>query len=220
MNLIEKIRFDKDGLVPAIIQDEKTGKVLMLAYMNNDSLKLTLETGYTHFWSRSRSCLWKKGETSGHFQKVISTSYDCDCDTLLFAVEQTGAACHTGNQSCFYRNNGKSREATYNAISALSATIADHCTMSGDISYTAKLFKKGINTILKKIGEEATELVVAAKEGKNSEIVYETADLMYHILVMLHYSGLSFYQVEAELIRRFKQSGIEEKQSRTIDKSK
>ncbi len=220
MNLVEKIKFDKNGLVPAIIQDEKTGNVLMLAYMNRDSLQLSLETGYTHFWSRSRSSLWKKGETSGHYQKIVSVLYDCDYDTLLFLVDQTGAACHTGNKSCFYRSYGDGKKATYNAINRLAETIKEHCKLSKDVSYTAKLFDKGIDTILKKVGEEATELVVAAKGGKSSEIIYEAADLIYHMMVLLHYSRLSFYDIESELIRRFGVSGIEEKRSREIDTDK
>ncbi len=214
-----KIRFDEKGLVPAIIQENKTGNVLMLAYMNERSLEMSQKTGFTHFWSRSRQCLWKKGETSGHFQQIKSIAYDCDSDALLITVVQTGQACHTRHKSCFYRNSGYAEMAVYDAVNQLETVIDKHSRMSGDVSYTASLYKKGTDTILKKFGEEATELVIAAKGGKEREIVYEAADLLYHFLVLLHYNKISFESIEKELIKRFGMSGIEEKRSRKVDKT-
>ena len=188
-----KIKFDKQGLVPAIIQEYKTGNILMLAYMNEHSLEMSQETGFTHFWSRSRQCLWKKGETSGHFQQIESIAYDCDSDSLLITVKQSGQACHTGHKSCFYRSIGDAETAAYDAVNQLETVIDRHSRMSGDVSYTASLYKKGTDTILKKFGEEATELVIAAKGGKEKEIIYEAADLVYHFLVLLHYNKIRFY---------------------------
>ncbi len=214
-----KVKFNEKGLVPAIIQENKTGNVLMLAYMNERSLKMTEKTGFTHFWSRSRHCLWKKGETSGHFQQVKSIAYDCDSDTLLITVDQTGQACHTGHKSCFYRSVGDTKTAIYDTVNQLEHIIDTHSLMSDDVSYTASLYKKGTDTILKKLGEEATELVIAAKGGKKNEIVYEAADLIYHFLVLLHYNKISFEIIEKELIKRFKISGIEEKLYRKVDKT-
>lgn len=204
MNNLDNIKFDEKGLVPAVIQDEQ-GKVLMLAYMNKESLEKTLETGTTWFYSRSRSSLWHKGETSGHFQYVKEVSYDCDGDTLLVKVNQTGAACHTGAYSCFYSklplkssNLAKvkneltvSEKSIVTVLNDLYNVIQDRKLNPVEGSYTNYLFKHGQDKILKKIGEEATETVIASKNNDKDEILYEMADLWYHCLVLLAYHNIS-----------------------------
>lgn len=230
------IKWNEQGLIPAVIQDAHNKKVLMLGYMNEESLGKTLETGKTWFYSRSRQQLWNKGETSGHFQYVKSVSYDCDGDTLLVQVEQVGVACHTGANSCFYRelpcnvikggNAADAVEQTSALVQAVDSDSLDSTDIDGldgtdaailtqlfalikqrqrelpEGSYTTYLFNKGTDKILKKIGEEAAEIIIAAKGVDNAEVVYETGDLLYHVLVLLAQKDIQLEDVWAELAKR------------------
>lgn len=219
-----KIDWDKIKLIPTIVQDAKTDEVLMLAYMNKEAFRKTLESGYAHYYSRSRQRLWKKGESSGNTQKIKDILLDCDSDTLLLKVEQKGPACHTGRKSCFYKDltNGKitstpeiSPQDMYeNVIDTLYHTIQERKEADPTKSWTAKLFQKGENTILKKVVEEAGEFCFAIKDKSKDEVIYECADLVYHSLVALAYMDISPELIKKELKRRFNQSGIEEKNSR------
>lgn len=207
MEVISQLKYDQNGLIPAIIQDLQSGTVLMLAYMNQESLRKTLEEGRTCFYSRSRQQLWAKGETSGHIQKVAGIYYDCDSDTLLVQVQQTGVACHEGTFSCFSRvlqENQKTLSPEWAILFRLEELIKErHSTLPKD-SYTTYLFEKGLDKILKKVGEEATEVVIAAKGGKKGEVIYETADLFYHLLVMLRNEGIELDEILRELETRHK----------------
>lgn len=200
------IKFDQNGLVPAIAQDAKTGRVLMLAYMNAESLQLTLDTGYATYFSRSRQQLWKKGETSGHTQKVLDLSYDCDGDAILMQVEQIGPACHTGAVSCFFNEVVKADEEDHPASSAIVQkvydVICDRKENPQEGSYTNYLLNKGIEKTAKKVGEEASETIIAAIKGSQEEVTYEAADLLYHLLVLMFQSGVSPDDVWEELARR------------------
>ena len=210
------LKFDDNGLIPAIIQDAANGTVLMLAYMNSESLEKTIKTGFTWFYSRSRQSLWNKGETSGYVQKVENILYDCDQDTLLVQVKQTGAACHTGHYSCFYRNlNEEETDLTtgtgerlklvsddFAVLSELSALITERKQQRPQDSYTTYLFDQGLDKILKKIGEEAAEVIIAAKNTESEELVYETADLLYHLQVLMAQKEISWAEVLAELRSR------------------
>lgn len=203
---IASIRFDAQGLVPAITQDVRTGQVLMLAYMNEASLLETERTGYAVYWSRSRKQLWKKGETSGHVQKVYSIAYDCDGDALLLKVDQTGPACHTGEESCFHRplltceNEHATADST--VLQEVYAVIQHRMLHPKEGSYTNYLLEKGIEKICKKVGEEATETVIAAIKGDRGEIRYEAADLCYHLLVLLAERGIPLEALWEELAQR------------------
>jgi phosphoribosyl-ATP pyrophosphohydrolase/phosphoribosyl-AMP cyclohydrolase len=202
------LEWDAHGLAPAIVQDANTGQVLMLAYMNQASLQRTLESGEAWFWSRSRGELWHKGATSGNTQRVIEVRYDCDADALLVQVEPSGPACHTMNQSCFYRRlpDGTEVEAPAPAggvLSHLEAVIQDRQANPRPGSYTCQLFEAGQPYILKKVGEEAVETIVAAQSEGNERLVSELADLTYHTLVLLASRDLSWADVEAELAHRF-----------------
>lgn len=206
-----KIKFDEKGLVPAVIQDATTGKVLMLAYMNSVSLQRTVETGYTWFWSRSRQELWNKGSTSGNVQKVVDIKYDCDGDCLLLQVKQTGAACHTGEYSCFHNilwreNNlpAVNGQITSAILNELYDVIQQKRIHGGEKSYTKYLFTSGQDKILKKVGEEAAETIIASKNNNNGEVVYEMSDLWYHCLVLLAYHNISPSELLAELGSRRK----------------
>jgi phosphoribosyl-ATP pyrophosphohydrolase/phosphoribosyl-AMP cyclohydrolase len=207
---IEDIKFDEKGLVPVIVQDYLNKRVLMMAYMNRESLIKTIETGETWFWSRSRNRLWHKGETSGNIQKVKEILYDCDGDTVLIKVEQKGAACHTGSPSCFFRCLGEENDLSgddalsYSVITELLSVIDSRFRERPEGSYTAKLFNGGEDRILKKIAEEAGEVLIAGKNGNRDEIVYETADLLFHLFIMLRYYGVEFEDVLNELARRRK----------------
>ncbi len=228
MSLLEQLKFDKDGLIPCITQDAANGEVLMLAYMNATALENTLRTGKVHYYSRSRGKQWMKGESSGNTQQVREIRYDCDGDTLLIKVEQRGAACHTGRRSCFFtvadgdelRCDGEVDGATATAyaqqdiLDAVYHVIQDRRRNPSEKSYVHSLFTKGLDKILSKIGEEATETAVAGKGGDRDEVVYEVADLFFHTLVLLGYYDLPPERIYAELRRRFGMSGIEEKQSR------
>ena len=208
---MQEIKWNAQGLIPAIVQDANTHQVLMLAYMNEASLQRTLETGETWFWSRSRGELWHKGATSGNRQRVVEIRYDCDADTLLVRVEPAGPACHTGQQSCFYRRLPDGPEeievgappATGGVLPHLEAVIQDRKTHPRPDSYTCQLLDAGLPRILKKVGEEAVEILVAAQSEGDERLVSELADLTYHALVLLAARDLSWADVEAELARRF-----------------
>jgi len=208
--MLERIKFDANGLVPAIVQDAATGTVLMLAYMNRESLEKTLATGTTWFYSRSRQELWNKGATSGHIQTVKEMFYDCDGDTLLVKVEQKGAACHEGTYSCFSRRFGEAEStlterpalAAAEVLAELFAVLEDRRQNPQQGSYTSSLFAKGEDRILKKIGEEAAETIIAAKNHSPGEVIYEMADLWYHCLVLLAAHNIDFAALIAELGKR------------------
>ncbi|HRY12428.1 MAG TPA: bifunctional phosphoribosyl-AMP cyclohydrolase/phosphoribosyl-ATP diphosphatase HisIE [Syntrophomonadaceae bacterium] len=214
--MIEQVKFDERGLVPAIIQDSQSGRVLMMAYMNAESLGKTIETGRTWFYSRSREQLWMKGETSGHVQQVRDIFYDCDGDCLLIQVEQTGAACHTGHYSCFYRNAAGEEiepatfdpDQVYNPQASaailyeLYDVISDRRRKMPAGSYTTYLFEKGLDKILKKVGEENAEVIIAAKNRSREELVYEASDLLYHLLVLLVEQDVSLENIFSELKSR------------------
>ena len=215
---IETIKFDAHGLVPAIIQDEASSTVLMLAYMNEEALRKTKDTGVTWFYSRSRRSLWQKGETSGHVQKVKSIYYDCDADAILVKVEQTGAACHEGTFSCFSRDltDGVRKQealkdpseiygqASLNTLHELYQVINDRKHNPKEGSYTNYLFEKGQDKILKKVGEESAETIIGSKNNNKEEIIYEMADLWYHCLVLLAYHNITPTELLAELAGRRK----------------
>lgn len=203
MNL-DNVKFDEKGLVPVVVQDYKTNTVLMLAYMNAESLTLTLETGNMTYYSRSRQQLWRKGETSGHFQTLKDLKLDCDGDTLLALVAQEGPACHTGAYSCFFESlyGDNVYSGGYGIIDELFAVIEDRRDNPKEGSYTNYLFNKGIDKICKKIGEEAAEIIIAAKNAAPDEIRYESADFLYHLLVLLCERGLNPGEVFAELEKR------------------
>ena len=208
--MLERIKFDQQGLVPAIVQDATNGAVLMLAYMSRESLAKTLETGTTWFYSRSRQELWNKGATSGHVQMVKELLYDCDGDTLLVKVEQKGAACHEGTYSCFSRRFGEAEStlterpalAAAEVLAELFAVLEDRRQNPQQGSYTSSLFAKGEDRILKKIGEEAAETIIAAKNHSPGEVIYEMADLWYHCLVLLAAHNIDFAALIAELGKR------------------
>jgi phosphoribosyl-AMP cyclohydrolase / phosphoribosyl-ATP pyrophosphohydrolase len=209
--LLGRIRWDERGLAPAIVQDAGTKDVLMLAYMNEESLKLTFEKGETVFWSRSRGELWHKGATSGNTQKVVSIRLDCDGDTLLIEALPAGPACHTGEQTCFFNgvevaiNDQVGRsENRFAIIEALERTIAQRELERPVGAYTSYLFDKGIDKILKKVGEEASEVIIAAKNRNAEELRYEASDLIFHLLVLLQEQKLSLDEVLRELERRHK----------------
>lgn len=217
MNIINEIKFDDKGLVPAIAQDFRTNEVLMMAYMNREAVEKTIASGKAHYFSRSRGNLWLKGETSGHFQHIKGIYYDCDIDTILLKVDQVGAACHTGERSCFYREiETPFREdiAASSILDKVYKVIRERKSNPPEKSYVSSLFSKGTDTILKKIGEEASELIISGKGGKREEIVYETADLWFHSLVLLGQLDIRPEEVYSELKRRFGVSGIEEKEGR------
>ena len=196
-----QLKFDEKGLICAVAQDCESGEVLMQAYMNLEAYEKTLETGYAHYYSRSRQKLWKKGEESGHLQEVVSVSLDCDGDCVLLRVRQTGAACHTGNYSCFF-NTVKEGGAGAEMLGRLQRVVEDRRDRPEEGSYTCYQFEKGVDKIAKKTGEEAVELVIAAKNGDKEEIVGECADLFYHTLVLLANAGVKLSDVCAELEER------------------
>ncbi|PPS41209.1 bifunctional phosphoribosyl-AMP cyclohydrolase/phosphoribosyl-ATP diphosphatase HisIE [Chroococcidiopsis sp. TS-821] len=200
---VEKIRYDDRGLVPAIVQDYLDGTILMMAWMNRESLQKTLETGETWFWSRSRAELWHKGATSGHIQKVRSLRYDCDSDALLVSVEQIGdVACHTGERSCFHRVDGQVVPPPADTLSQLFAVICDRRDYPIEDSYTCKLLANGDNKILKKLGEETAEVVMACKDNDAEAIASEVADLLYHALVALAHHNVELKDVFRKLQER------------------
>ena len=200
---MKKIKFDKNGLVPAIAQDINTKKVLMLAYMNEESIKKTLEEGVAIYYSRSRQELWKKGETSGNIQKLKGMSYDCDGDSILLMVEQIGVACHTGEYSCFFNEilPSEDKQDTLESLYSLMKTRKEN-PLEG--SYTNYLFKEGIDKILKKVGEESAEVIIASKNNDKKEMTYEISDLVYHTLVLMVEQGVEIKDIKLELEKRKK----------------
>ena len=221
--IIERIDWQKIELLPVIVQDSTSQEVLMMAYMNKEALKLSLETKIAHYFSRSKQRIWKKGESSGHIQQIESFNIDCDNDTLLIKVVQNGVACHTGRRSCFFTELESGAitsevevksEALYGVIDTLYHTIQERKKADPTTSWTAKLLSKGDNTILKKVVEEAGEFSFAYKDNDEHEIIYEAADLTYHVLVALAAKNISPDRVKQELARRFDMSGIAEKNSR------
>jgi len=208
-----KPKWNEQGLVPAIVQDARTGEVLMVAWMNAEAWRLTQETGETHFWSRSRQTLWHKGETSGNVQRVVEIRLDCDADTVLLRVEPAGPACHTGERSCFFTTvgGGKSEVESQRSevgspaiLDQLYQVILDRKRTAPAGSYTVRLFESGLQEISKKVGEESVEVIVAALGQSDERLVSETADLFYHTLVLLAARGVSLARVEAELEKRRK----------------
>ena len=214
-NTIE-IKFSSHGLVPAIAQDAVSGEVLMLAYMNKESLDKTLSTGRAHYFSRSRDKLWLKGETSGNFQEVTEVLYDCDADAILLKVRQTGNACHTGERTCFFRRLDAGGKETKDAsvIARLFRVIKERKKANAEESYVASLYSKGLPKIAAKIHEEAAELISSAKNDGKKEIIHEFCDLWFHTLVLLGYKDINIEEVFKELSRRSGTSGLEEKASR------
>ena len=203
---MSKIKFDAKGLVPAIAQDAKTGRVLMLAYMNAESLQMTLDSGYATYFSRSRQQLWRKGETSGHTQRVLEMRYDCDGDALLLTVEQEGPACHTGENSCFHNPiltaDADDLPPTAGVVQQVYDVICDRKEHPREGSYTNYLLDKGVEKICKKVGEEASETIIAAMKRSKPEVCYEAADLVYHLLVLLFEQGVTPDDLWTELARR------------------
>ena len=199
---IDELKFDEKGLIPAVVVDAITREVLTVAYMNKESLGITVDKGLTCFWSRSRSELWLKGETSGNYQHVVKIMADCDCDALVVLVERDGPACHTGSDSCFFETVYESEELRDFTYEGLMDLIMGRKTNKKDGSYTSYLFEKGIDKILKKVGEESTEVIVAAKGGDRAETLYEIADLCYHVMVLMAETGITLADVRNELASR------------------
>ena len=199
--LLSELKFDAQGLIPAIVQDLYTNEVLTLAYMNEESLRITLEEERTCFWSRSRQKLWRKGEESGNVQHVVSVTADCDFDALVVRVIKEGPACHTGAESCFHNPLAASEETSDFTMKGLYELIEGRKTNPQEGSYTTYLFEKGIDKILKKIGEESTEVIIGAKNSRE-EAVYEIADLAYHVMVMMAEMGIPLTDVTKELAKR------------------
>ena len=200
MNL-DELKFDEKGLIPAIVVDDETGKVLTLAYMNRESLAISMEKKLTCFWSRSRQELWLKGETSGNYQHIVSITADCDMDALEVRVKKDGPACHTGEESCFHNpvlgeNKEKFKlEGLYQLLQSRKRELPEG-------SYTTYLFQKGLDKILKKVGEESTEVIIAGKAEDKAETIYEIADLAYHVLVLMVQMGISVEDIRSELASR------------------
>ena len=199
---MEKLKFDEKGLIPAIVVDGKSGQVLTLAYMNRESLEISIKEERTCFWSRSRQELWRKGETSGAVQHIIDITADCDYDALVIRVNKDGPACHTGAESCFHNPLFESEENTAFSLEGLMDMLRGRKESPKEGSYTSYLFDKGIDKILKKVGEESTEVIIAAKAGDKRETIYEVADLMYHVMVMMVEMGISTQDILAELASR------------------
>ena len=199
---IQKLKFDEKGLIPAIVVDAVSGQVLTLAYMNEESLKISLEKELTCFFSRSRNELWLKGETSGNFQHIVSITADCDYDALVVKVEPDGPACHTGSFSCFENRVCQSEERRDFSLDALMKLIEGRKIEKKEGSYTTYLFEKGLDKILKKVGEESTEVIIAAKAADKAETIYEISDLAYHVMVLMVEAGISLEDIHKELASR------------------
>ncbi len=204
---LEDIKFDSKGLVPVVTQSYFTGKILMQAYANKEAIEKSIETGFATYFSRSRNKIWIKGETSGNRQKIIDIRIDCDGDSVLYLVNEEGPACHTGEETCFYRNIRLEKETTpdpYEIFHKLYSKIEDRKLKKPEGSYVAKLFEKGSDKIIQKLGEESIETVIAFKNKNKDEIVYEVSDLLFHLLVCLVDSGVKFEEIQKELIKRYK----------------
>ena len=199
---IEELKFDENGLIPAIVVDAVTKRVLTLAYMNRESLKISIEKELTCFWSRSRKELWLKGETSGNYQHIVSITADCDKDALVVMVEPEGPACHLGTASCFENPVFQSEERHEFSYEGLMKLIAGRKAEKKEGSYTTYLFEKGLDKILKKVGEESTEVIIAAHAKDKKETVYEIADLAYHVMVLMIEAGISLEDIHRELASR------------------
>ena len=199
---VDELKFDQNGLIPAIVVDAVTKKVLTLAYMNRESLQISMEKGLTCFFSRSRQKLWLKGETSGNYQHIVSITADCDRDALTVMVEPDGPACHTGTTSCFTVPVWESEERREFSLESLMSLIEGRKTDKKEGSYTTYLFEKGIDKILKKVGEENTEVIIAAKANDKKETIYEIADLTYHVMVLMIEMGISLEDIHRELASR------------------
>ena len=199
---IDELKFDEKGLIPAIVVDSVTKKVLTLAYMNRESLEISMEKGLTCFWSRSRQELWLKGETSGNYQHIVSITADCDNDALVVVVEKDGPACHTGTDSCFTKELWQSEDKHEFSLQGLMDLLIGRKIEKKEGSYTTYLFEKGIDKILKKVGEENTEVIIAAKADDKKETIYEIADLCYHVMVLMIEMGISLEDIHRELSGR------------------
>ena len=199
---LETLKFDDRGLIPAVVTEAGTGKLLMLAYMNRESLEISIREEITCFWSRSRQELWRKGETSGNRQHIVRITADCDLDALQVVVKKDGPACHTGEESCFHQEVCENDALSEFSAEALMRLLQDRKLQKKEGSYTTYLFEKGIDKILKKVGEEATEVIIAGKAGDRRETVYEIADLAYHIMVLMTEMGISLEDVREELASR------------------
>lgn len=202
MTEIDQLKFDEKGLIPAVIVEAGTHQLLMVAYMNRESLKISMETGKTCFWSRSRQELWTKGETSGNYQHIVSITADCDLDTLKVVAEKDGPACHTGAETCFFNPVYQDEAKSDFTPDALMELIRGRKTNPQEGSYTTYLFQKGLDKILKKIGEESTEVIIAAKDNDPKETIYEISDLVYHVMVMMIEQGISLEDIRKELASR------------------
>ena len=202
MTSIDELKFDEKGLIPAIVIDSKTRRVLTLAYMNRESLGISLEKELTCFWSRSRQELWLKGETSGNYQHIVSITADCDKDALVVAVEPDGPACHLGTESCFENPVWQSGTRADFTLDGLMELLKGRKTTKKEGSYTTYLFEKGLDKILKKVGEESTEVIIAAKAEDKKETIYEIADLAYHVMVLMVQAGISLNDIRTELASR------------------
>ncbi|HAZ19913.1 MAG TPA: bifunctional phosphoribosyl-AMP cyclohydrolase/phosphoribosyl-ATP pyrophosphatase [Clostridiales bacterium] len=200
--MLDTLKFDANGLIPAIVVDAETKEVLTLAYMSRESLQLSIEKKLSCFYSRSRQKLWLKGETSGHYQHIISITADCDQDALVVAVKKDGPACHTGTESCFTQTVFENDELPPFSYERLMALIQGRKDQKAEGSYTTYLFEKGLDKILKKVGEESTEVVLAAKGGDQKETIYEIADLPYHVMVLMIQMGISLADIRRELASR------------------
>jgi phosphoribosyl-ATP pyrophosphohydrolase/phosphoribosyl-AMP cyclohydrolase len=198
--MIEKLKFDEKGLIPAIVVDNQSGEVLTLAYMNKESLEISIKEGNTCFWSRSRQELWRKGETSGNFQHIVSITADCDFDALVVRVNKDGPACHTGEESCFHNDILGTSERF--SLKGLYSLLEGRKAELPEGSYTTYLFQKGIDKILKKVGEECTEVIIAGKADDKKETIYEIADLCYHVMVLMVQMGISVEDIYTELASR------------------
>jgi phosphoribosyl-ATP pyrophosphohydrolase/phosphoribosyl-AMP cyclohydrolase len=204
---LDNLKFNQDGLIPVITQNYYTGKILMQAYANKEAIEETLKSGYATYFSRSRNALWKKGETSGNYQKIMDIKVDCDEDSIIYLVVEEGPACHTGEESCFYRNlnlEKDSKPVPFEILHKLYEKIQERKEAMPEGSYVASLFKKGSDKIIQKVGEEAVETVIALKNKNKDEIVYETSDLIFHLLIALVDAGVKLSDIEEELLKRYK----------------
>ena len=199
--MIDKLKFDEKGLIPAMVVDDATGKLLTLAYMNRESLEISMEKGLSCFWSRSRQELWLKGATSGNYQHIVSITADCDYDALEVRVKKDGPACHTGAESCFHNDIWGEKQEPFR-LEGLYDLLLSRKAQLPEGSYTTYLFQKGIDKILKKVGEECTEVIIAGKADDKAETVYEIADLAYHVLVLMAQMGISVEDIRKELAGR------------------
>ncbi|MBO1002345.1 bifunctional phosphoribosyl-AMP cyclohydrolase/phosphoribosyl-ATP diphosphatase HisIE [Pseudogracilibacillus auburnensis] len=200
--MLENINYDENGLIPAIVQDAVSGKILMLAYMNEEALQKTVDTKETWFYSRSRKELWNKGATSGNKQKVKSIALDCDQDALLVTVEPLGPACHTGEESCFFANVYNEKHLNRDVIHTIIDVIEERKNNPVEGSYTTYLFNEGMDKVLKKVGEEASEVIIGAKNNDKEEIKWEMADLVYHTLVLMNMTGVTISDIKDVLYER------------------